>query len=1091
MAGDGRARDLATGHGGTMRITGWHIDGFGVFSGYAVEDLPPGLTIVLGPNEAGKSTLLAYLRSLLFGFADRRDPERSYAPVHGGRHGGRLFLADDNGAYTLERYRGARNFRLTLPDGREGAAADLGRLVGQADAEVFHNLFAFSLSELESLGTLDTNAVRERIFSAGVLGAGRSARQVMGKLDRRRELLLRPQIDGAEIPRLAERLRRLDERVAEAARVASGHEQVWDTERHWARELERLAGRLREERAAVERTSALLDLWPEWTETAEARRELDGLEVVEEVPEDIESRLERISGEVAGARTAYDDRRYELGELERQVDQLQPDNRLAAVAEDADALFVEHSAYQRALARGGEVERMRRQEQAELHEELARLGPEWDRERAAGLDRSIPTAEEVRALGADADRAAARHAQLDEDVERARAKVDTAAAEERRLQEALRRFSGIPGPERLDEQEACIRRLRAKLTDHGWASARYDVAARALEDLRVSARGAKSSLVGVPAWLRPALLVLGLLLVAGGVSAFLTDQLVVAAGTGASGFLLLALAALALRPVMRHPGPRATGARAAMQKHTREAAGEVETRRQAATRLREEVATLARQLDLPPLPAPLDVEERGALVTQHRESRRDADRLARALTEASAARRTAERHLTELRTDAQEAAAADREAAEHWVTWKVDHGVPAALSPQGVLDFFSSVERVRSMVRQLEATEAEAGEIERTTRKFEQRVAFALQTSGLDTPAGPDDLLSALTLLHERTTDDAALRRDRTNLQGHLADAESRLSAAEQRLKARIEARDEVFTLLGAADEEDARHRIGVGGRRAQLWQRLTRGEARIRDRLGEGPEADLVLEELPEGDLTGWRARREQARGELVRLEAEREEAVRRHHDAHQQVRALEESTDLPGLGLEREGVRQQLRDATAGWQRLTLARSLVLETLNRYQRERQPAVLARASELFAGVTAGRYEQVVISENGLDVVDRDGQRLDPGALSRGTAEQLYLCIRFGLAADFATQAAPLPLVLDDVLVNFDPERARGMATAIGSVAEDHQVLLFTCHPQIADMLLDARPGSRVIELQRSNPGPTEAAIEPGEAAEGESRRSG
>ena len=45
--------------------------------------------------------------------------------------------------------------------------------------------------------------------------------------------------------------------------------------------------------------------------------------------------------------------------------------------------------------------------------------------------------------------------------------------------------------------------------------------------------------------------------------------------------------------------------------------------------------------------------------------------------------------------------------------------------------------------------------------------------------------------------------------------------------------------------------------------------------------------------------------------------------------------------------------------------------------------------------------------------------------LSRGTGEQLYLALRFGLIEEFAGQAEPLPVVMDDILVNFDVERAR------------------------------------------------------------------
>ncbi|MGA3216999.1 MAG: AAA family ATPase, partial [Acidimicrobiales bacterium] len=73
-----------------MRISGFHVDGFGALADFGVDDLSPGLVIVNGPNEAGKSTLLDFLTAMLFGFPARRDNPRFRPPVRGGRHGGQL-----------------------------------------------------------------------------------------------------------------------------------------------------------------------------------------------------------------------------------------------------------------------------------------------------------------------------------------------------------------------------------------------------------------------------------------------------------------------------------------------------------------------------------------------------------------------------------------------------------------------------------------------------------------------------------------------------------------------------------------------------------------------------------------------------------------------------------------------------------------------------------------------------------------------------------------------------------------------------------------------------------------------------------------
>ena len=72
-----------------MRIERIEIDGFGRFhdAHWALDD---GLTVLLGANEAGKTTLLNGLRALLFGFEPTRDGRTWYPALAGGRRGGRL-----------------------------------------------------------------------------------------------------------------------------------------------------------------------------------------------------------------------------------------------------------------------------------------------------------------------------------------------------------------------------------------------------------------------------------------------------------------------------------------------------------------------------------------------------------------------------------------------------------------------------------------------------------------------------------------------------------------------------------------------------------------------------------------------------------------------------------------------------------------------------------------------------------------------------------------------------------------------------------------------------------------------------------------
>ena len=77
-----------------MRISELFVDGFGHFHDYTVGPLTSRLVIFYGRNEAGKSTLLEFIRTILFGFPTR-NRDGHFHPINGGRHGGRLTVVDE------------------------------------------------------------------------------------------------------------------------------------------------------------------------------------------------------------------------------------------------------------------------------------------------------------------------------------------------------------------------------------------------------------------------------------------------------------------------------------------------------------------------------------------------------------------------------------------------------------------------------------------------------------------------------------------------------------------------------------------------------------------------------------------------------------------------------------------------------------------------------------------------------------------------------------------------------------------------------------------------------------------------------------
>ena len=85
-----------------MKIQNIRVDGFGVWSGLELADLSTKLTVFYGPNEAGKTTLMHFMRSVLYGFSPERSG-RYLPPVYGGLGGGQIDIEHTLGNYSVKR----------------------------------------------------------------------------------------------------------------------------------------------------------------------------------------------------------------------------------------------------------------------------------------------------------------------------------------------------------------------------------------------------------------------------------------------------------------------------------------------------------------------------------------------------------------------------------------------------------------------------------------------------------------------------------------------------------------------------------------------------------------------------------------------------------------------------------------------------------------------------------------------------------------------------------------------------------------------------------------------------------------------------
>lgn len=381
-------------------------------------------------------------------------------------------------------------------------------------------------------------------------------------------------------------------------------------------------------------------------------------------------------------------------------------------------------------------------------------------------------------------------------------------------------------------------------------------------------------------------------------------------------------------------------------------------------------------------------------------------------------------------------------------------------------------QQVRDAGRQLlrvKQVAAELGELTGRSHDWEAKARSLLQLAGRADGLAGLELLAAVRELNADLHSAEADASRAAQLQATCQEHEVALEAMRVRQEKCEQAADAILAATGADDRSDLERRLAVQERREELQQLVRDAENQLTARFGQHQDEARAV--LAEADPIGWSSRRSAAEAAL-RERAERlngEDGLRtRRATAVAELQILASSSDIAERSAQLASLQQELRAEARNWLVRKLAEGMIADNLKEYERTHVPDVLKHASEKLSAVTGGRYVRIHNTQSSaLRVFSSDDQVLDAAQLSRGTQEQLYLAVRLGLIDHFAKQSGKLPLVMDDVLVNADPERAVELANILAEAASRHQIIYLTCHPHTAELLRDRVPGCSYVKLER------------------------
>ncbi|SIT41098.1 putative GTP-binding protein [Paraburkholderia ribeironis] len=224
--------------------------------------------------------------------------------------------------------------------------------------------------------------------------------------------------------------------------------------------------------------------------------------------------------------------------------------------------------------------------------------------------------------------------------------------------------------------------------------------------------------------------------------------------------------------------------------------------------------------------------------------------------------------------------------------------------------------------------------------------------------------------------------------------------------------------------------------------------DALRKQREGRARELEAARLDDPAAEAKRYRASAELARNE----QHERQVRIA-------QLRSQLETVGASGLGERLAALDAKIEQATRRKDELSL-RASALSLLDEVLVDERDAAVA---QLRAPLTErlGHYLKRIFPQSTIALgddlspatLDRHGRADTLDALSFGTREQLGILTRLAYADLLKASGRPTLLMLDDAAVHTDATRRDAIKRALLDAATRHQILVFTCHPELWDDL--------------------------------------
>jgi uncharacterized protein YhaN len=979
-----------------LKITEIHIYGYGHLNNVVIRDLSD-FQVFYGENEAGKSTIMAFIHGILFGFPLKQSSELRYEPKNGSNYGGKLrIFFEEVGRVTIERVRGKAvgDVTVSLEDGTTGDELLLKQLLGNMDKGLYQAIFSFNIHGLQNIHQMKGEELGRFLFSTGTLGTERLAK-TESELQKELEARFKP---GGKKPEINEKLKAIHELSGDLRKAAAknqGYEELISEKEAIIQEIGEIKDSLQEVKKEVDKFNEWQKIHSLVKEERWISSEISLMEDFPFPPRGIE-RLEKLNGLILPYNAQISSINERITQLKIELASIQPQTQFL---DDESQILA-------AL------------EQIPLYEQLT-LEKQQCELKLVNLEEKISSLNEKLHLPLNEEEVFTINTNfyMKNQVEQVSRKKQRLLEIEQELEEKFQEEKNT-----LKELEAKVRSAesliisdkdRARLEsvvsdDHEKRNVEIELKAvqDKIEYYHHSHEQDKKTFAKINKQKQLQFLTIGVLLLVLSLYGLYTRQwgLLVIGVTGS--MLIGVFLSKNLKPKNDF------------------------TVNEDLSQLLEKEKRLLEKLNVfnqSNLPA---IKER---LNQDNRMREQLQLFKIKLEQQQTQFDKVVRKLEDL----------EKEAAENknlLLKLSGDLNIPEYIANSFLLEAFQLIEQYKLVGREKRNLHARLKDIKLEQAGIKDRLSYFSKKYLANQEY---DLSKTAYLLRNKLKEEQGKLIKSEEKQGKLDDLEADLNQMKQEQSILILERSKLLNEADVEAEESfyelgnkVEVRSGLIERQRDINKQLRNtflGEADL-DRFLQLHNADELLSKYDD---------------EMNLLSARLSELQEKLAAVNYQIQILEEGGSYSELLHHFKQKKFELAEAAKEWAVYSLAQNILSQTVEKYKSGHLPRMLAKAEEYLSFLTDKHYHRIHLQKSGTGfLIERSDHTLfEANELSQATTEQVYVSIRLALAVTLY-EKFQFPIIIDDSFVNFDANRTQKIMELLTKL-KHNQILFFTCHTHL------------------------------------------